>query len=237
METIRNICADAYIRPNNSDTKIYMLTDADNITVQAQNSLLKLIEEPPPYAYFIFTASDKNIILETIRSRIISLGAAEVTREEAKTALTDNGISSEEAEKAVSVFGGNIGLCLDYLNTDELKGTVDLTKKITDCIINRDEYGLLKFLTEASSDKSLLKSVLIMTDRIIRDSLASRYVHDSITGCYAEGAHSLSESLTIRACESIHAAIDKAYSLIDKNVNIKLIVSTLCGQISSYRQL
>lgn len=237
VDTVRNICTDAYIRPNNSDIKIYMFTDADNITVQAQNSLLKLIEEPPVYAYFIFTVSDKNIILETIRSRLISLGASEVTREEAVSALEDNGVLTEEADSAVSVFGGNIGMCLDYIRTDELKSSVDLTKKITDCIINRDEYGLLRNLTDASADKGLLRSVLTMTDRIIRDALASRYVTESITGCYKDGAHRLSESLTVRACENMHRALDRAYSLIDKNVNIKLIVSTLCGELSTYRQL
>ena len=237
VDTIRSICADVYIKPNNSDTKIYLFTDADNITVQAQNSLLKLIEEPPPYAYFIFTATDRNIILETIRSRIISLSASEVSRETAVKALQEKEISEEDAGKAVSVFGGNIGLCLEYLQDGELKSSVDLTKKITDCIINRDEYGLLKNLTDASADKNLLKSVLKMTDKIIRDALAVKYSENSISGCYADGAQILSGSLTVNACGRLHEAIDRAYSLIDKNINIKLMVSSLCGEISTCRQL
>lgn len=237
VDTIRSICSDAYIKPNNTDRKIYMFTDADNITVQAQNSLLKLIEEPPSYAYFIFTASDRNIILETIRSRIISLSASEVSREDTVSALTENGISQNEAEAAADIFRGNIGRSLEYLQSDGLRASVDLTKRITDCIINRDEYGTLRWLTEASSDKQVLKSVLGMFDRIIRDALASRYSPDSITGCYKDGARSLSAGLTVTACEKMHRAVDRAYSLIDKNVNIKLIVSALCGELSAYRQL
>lgn len=237
VDTIRNICSDAYIKPNNTDKKIYMFTDADNITVQAQNSLLKLIEEPPSYAYFIFTASDRNVILETIRSRIISLSASEVSTEDTVAALTDYGISMEDAGYVSGLFRGNIGRCLEYLQSDSLRTSVDLTKKIADCIINRDEYGTLKYLTDASSDKSLLKNVLVMLDRIIRDALASRYSPDSITGCYKEGAESLAAGLTILACEKMHRALDNSYSLIDKNVNIKLIVSALCGELSAYRQL
>ncbi len=237
VETVRNICADAYIKPNNGERKIYLFTDADNITVQAQNSLLKLIEEPPAYAYFIFTATDRNIILETIRSRIISLSASETSREDTVRALMDNGISEEQAVQVTEIFRGNTGMCLDYINSDTVKASVDLTKRITDCIINRDEYGLLKNLTDASSDKSQMKEILEMLDRIIRDALAVRYLPDSITGCFREGSQKLSSGLTMLACEKIHEAVARAHSLIDKNVSIRLIVSVLCGEISAYRQL
>jgi len=237
VETVRNICSDAYIKPNNSDIKIYLFTDADNITVQAQNSLLKLIEEPPSYAYFIFTATDRNVILETIRSRIISVSASEVSFDETVQALAEKGIPESEARGAAEIFSGNIGRCLEYLQSDSMKTAVDLTKKITDCIINRDEYGVLRHLTDASADKALFKSVLGMLDRIIRDAMAVRYSPDSLTGCYREGAHNLSSGLTLLACEKLHGAVSEAYSLIDKNVNIKLTASVLCGDIAAFRQL
>lgn len=231
VETIRNICSDAYIRPNNSERKIYIFTDADNITVQAQNSLLKLIEEPPSYAYFIFTASYKNVFLETILSRIISLSAAETDRETALSALCSMGIPEETAKEAVINFGGNIGMCAEYANSHELRAAVDLTKKITDCIINRDEYGLLLHLTEASSGKELFRSVLSMLDKIIRDSLAARFSNESVIGCYRKGSAALSEGTTMLSCENIHDALNRAYSLIDRNVNAKLIAASLCGEI------
>ncbi|MBE6853252.1 MAG: DNA polymerase III subunit delta' [Ruminococcus sp.] len=237
VETIRSICSDAYIRPNDSDKKVYIFTDADNITVSAQNSLLKLIEEPPPYAYFIFTASDKYIFLETIRSRVISLGASEVRPDIALEALCGQGIPESEADSVLKLFGGNIGKCLEYIGSDELRSTVDLTKKITDCIINRDEYGTLKHLTEAASEKNIFRSVLLMLDKVMRDSLAMKYSPQSSVSCCADGARLLSESLTVLGCISLHRAVTGSYSLIDKNVNIKLIASALCGQISECRQL
>jgi DNA polymerase-3 subunit delta' len=237
VDTVREICSDAYIKPNNGERKIYIFTDADKITVQAQNSLLKLIEEPPDHAYFIFTVTDRNVILETIRSRVITLSAAPVSREDTLAALAENGVSDSEANDAVSVFGGNIGKCLDYVKSDAMKSTVDLTKKVTDCIINRDEYGILKNLTDASADKDMFKTVIGMLDSIIRDALALRYDPDSMTGCYSSGARELSSGTTMNACEKMHEALGKAYSLIDKNVNIKLIASVLCGEITAFRQL
>jgi DNA polymerase-3 subunit delta' len=237
VDTVRNICSDAYIKPNNGDRKIYIFTDADKITVQAQNSLLKLIEEPPEYAYFIFTVSDRNVILETIRSRVITLNAAPVSREDTLAALAVNGVSESEANEAAAVFGGNIGRCLDYVQSESMHTAVGLTKKVTDCIINRDEYGVLKNLTDASADKDMLRDVLEMLDRIIRDALAVRYCPDSITGCYSDGARGLSSGLTVTACEKIHQSLNRAHSLIDNNVNTKLIVSVLCGEIMTFRQL
>ncbi len=237
VDTVRNICSDAYIKPNNGDRKIYIFTDADKITVQAQNSLLKLIEEPPEYAYFIFTVSDRNVILETIRSRVITLNAAPVSREDTLAALAENGVSESEANEAAAVFGGNIGRCLDYVQSESMHTAVGLTKKVTDCIINRDEYGVLKNLTDASADKDMLRDVLEMLDRIIRDALAVRYCPDSITGCYSDGARGLSSGLTVTACEKIHQSLNRAHSLIDNNVNTKLIVSVLCGEIMTFRQL
>ncbi|WP_044974977.1 DNA polymerase III subunit [Ruminococcus sp. HUN007] len=237
VDTVREICSDAYIKPNNGDRKIYIFTDADKITVQAQNSLLKLIEEPPDHAYFIFTVTDRNVILETIRSRVITLNAAPLSREELMEALAACGVSGADAEEAASVFGGNAGRCLEYISSDAMKTAVDLTKKVTDCIINRDEYGILKNLTDASADKDMFKTVIGMLDCIIRDALALRYDPGSMTGCYDRGARELSSGTTMNACERMHDALGKAYSLIDKNVNIKLIASVLCGEITAFRQL
>ncbi len=231
VDTVRGICSDAYIKPNNSDKKIYIFTDADNITVQAQNSLLKLIEEPPSYVYFIFTAESKNAFLETVLSRIISLNAAEVDNDTCCKVLVQSGISEENALKAIKCFGGNIGLCMEYISSEKLQSTVELTKSAIDCIINRDEYGLLKTLSSSDSDKSQLKSIITMLDKIIRDSLAAKFSQDSTISCYSEGAVMLADSLTMNSCEKMHSAFSKAFALADRNVNIKLIISSLCADI------
>lgn len=235
VDTIRNICTDAYIHPNNSDTKIYVLTDADNITVQAQNSLLKLIEEPPSYAYFILTALSKNVFLDTIISRAVSLSVSQTDTDTTLEALSYYGIPQEQANEAVTCFDGNIGMCMAYTSENELKNAVQLTKQITDCIINRDEYALLYALTEASTDKALLKNILVMLDKIIRDSLAVKYQSESFMSCYRQGAKKLAETLTVRTCGELHRAVTDSYMLIDRNVNIKLVVSSLCGEIMTCR--
>ncbi|MDO5558867.1 MAG: DNA polymerase III subunit delta' [Oscillospiraceae bacterium] len=234
VDTIRNICTDAYVRPNNADVKVYILSDADNITVSAQNSLLKLIEEPPEYVYFIFTAVSKNVFLDTIISRVISMAVSPVADARCMEALAAAGIDDQTAGQAVEAFGGNIGMCLEYACSDDVKKLVQLTKRAADCIIKRDEYALNKCLSEAEADKPAVKKIIFMLDNIIRDALAGKF-DGSMTGCYKDGARELGSVLTMSSCENMHDACSTAFGLIDKNVNLKLITASFCSELMTYR--
>lgn len=69
VEQIRALRADAYIRPNEARRKVYVLEHAENMTAAAQNAMLKLLEEGPPYAVFLFPVQNPELLLETVRSR------------------------------------------------------------------------------------------------------------------------------------------------------------------------
>jgi len=73
VEVMRNIRADAYIRPNEGSRKIYIFPDCSLLTEQDQNLLLKIVEEGPPYAAFLFCAENANQVLQTLRSRCVEL--------------------------------------------------------------------------------------------------------------------------------------------------------------------
>ena len=70
VEEVRNICSDAYIRPNEAANKVYIIRNADRMQIQAQNALLKLIEEPPQNILFILCCERKDNLLPTILSRV-----------------------------------------------------------------------------------------------------------------------------------------------------------------------
>lgn len=70
IRQLREIIDDAYIRPNEADAKVYIFEEAENrLDVVQQNAILKLIEEPPQNAHFIFTCLNSRGLLVTIRSR------------------------------------------------------------------------------------------------------------------------------------------------------------------------
>ena len=150
VETCRHVCADAFIAPNNGSAKVYVFTDADNIQLPAQNSLLKIVEEPPDFVYFIFTASSKDVFLPTIISRVTSVGVSPCTFDECAQALGIKGYESSRISEAMENFGGNIGMCVEYLENESLRVITSLTKRAADSIISRDEYSLLTVMSSAN---------------------------------------------------------------------------------------
>ena len=64
---------DIAIRPYSSKYKVYIIADADVMTVQAQNALLKTIEEPPAYAVIMLLTENAEVLLPTIRSRCVMM--------------------------------------------------------------------------------------------------------------------------------------------------------------------
>lgn len=73
VEVVRAVRADAYIRPNEGRRKIYVFPDCALLTEQDQNVLLKIVEEGPPYAAFLFCAENGSAVLRTLRSRCVEL--------------------------------------------------------------------------------------------------------------------------------------------------------------------
>lgn len=69
VDRVRLLRADAYIRPNEGERKVYLLEGADRMNAPAQNAMLKLLEEGPPYAAFLLIAGNAGGLLRTVRSR------------------------------------------------------------------------------------------------------------------------------------------------------------------------
>lgn len=70
IDSIREIRTNAFIVPNEANAKVYILKNGQNMNEQAQNALLKILEEPPTYVYFIILTTTKSSMLETVLSRV-----------------------------------------------------------------------------------------------------------------------------------------------------------------------
>ncbi len=91
VDTVRALRQDVYIRPNEGERKVYLFTDCAQLNERDQNVLLKIVEEGPPYAAFVFCADTLHALLPTIRSRCVELrldgGEEKPGEEEAAAAL------------------------------------------------------------------------------------------------------------------------------------------------------
>ena len=78
---VKKMVADAYLTPNDSDKKVYIMSEVQQMTEESQNLLLKILEEPPTYTAFILTSYTANAVIGTVLSRVsrIRLGKSEDT--------------------------------------------------------------------------------------------------------------------------------------------------------------
>ena len=90
IEQIRNLQARIVEKPISSSKKVYIIDDADTMTEESQNCLLKTLEEPPEYAMIILIASNENRMLQTIKSRCVIIRFEDLTNEEISQILHTN---------------------------------------------------------------------------------------------------------------------------------------------------
>lgn len=109
VDEIRKICNDAYIKPNEAKTKVYIIPNADKMQIQAQNAFLKVLEEPPQNILFILCCTSAQQLLLTIRSRVTvyKLGFDTTDDENAQKAIQ----KAEQIARALTVTKGYELLC------------------------------------------------------------------------------------------------------------------------------
>ncbi len=73
VDDIRNVRKNAYIKPNEAETRVFVIKNAELMNEEAQNALLKLLEEPPDTAAIILAASSRSRLIDTVRSRLTQI--------------------------------------------------------------------------------------------------------------------------------------------------------------------
>lgn len=143
VESARNICADAFVRPNEGRRKIYIFPQELNLS--AQNTLLKVIEEPPAYAAFLFLTTNSERLLPTVRSRCQELRLSPLPEAVLLNALRQRcpGRSEPDYRSAMSDSGGWLGQALEAL---EQTGLTERTAKFARGYAQRDRLALLELL-------------------------------------------------------------------------------------------
>ena len=237
VDDIRPIVSDAVIAPTESRMKVYIIPDLDRsvvTSVQIQNILLKLIEEPPEHTAVILTASGRETFLPTILSRVISIGAVPVTDAESAEYLEIyEGADPVSTAEAVSAGRGNIGRCIEYLNGGLFKNGVTAARSLARAFISRNEYQMLLALEQAEGSRPLLRECLCLFSEIVRDSLRIKLEGESAVtaGCDEDSAKHLSASMTSERALSLYDTLCSYITGIDSNSNTALTINSLCAQL------
>ncbi len=160
VDQIRGVVTDAYTKPYESEKKVYIIAYGDDMNEQAQNALLKVLEEPPEYAVFVILAENNESLLPTIRSRCTNIKYNPVSdskiREYIKTKFPE---SIEKTDFLVQYAGGIAGDIEKILNTENFQVLRRQSlEKMEELLSHRmlDSYVVAEFLEENKEDVELI---------------------------------------------------------------------------------
>ena len=207
---------DALIKPYGSPYKIYIIPKSDTMTVQAQNALLKTIEEPPSYAIFILLAANTDAFLPTILSRCVMLNARTVAEGEIVDELKNKyGVGDYDAKVAASFAGGNIGKAEKLISSDSFK---DSKNSVTDLVRDVANGGMeaiakaVKDLNDYKDDKEGLRDYLDMVRVWFGDVLKYKSTKDVNELVFQESLTEIKQLADHISFENLNGIMDEIYN-------------------------
>ena len=232
MDDIREqLNGDIMIKPYSSKFKIYIIPEADLMTVQAQNALLKTLEEPPEYAVIFLLTENADSLLATIRSRCVMLKLRNIKDKLVKKYLMEQlEIPDYQAELCAAFAQGNIGRATMLAKSEHFNE------------IKEDAIQLLKYIDEmemheiVSAIKQINKYKLEVTDNMdiftiwYRDVLLYKATKDVDGLVFSDQLKYIKEKAkksSYEGIETILTSIDKAKQRIKANVNFDLLMELL----------
>lgn len=231
VDTIRRLREEAFLLPNESAYRVMILANAHAMLPQAQNALLKILEEPPAHVLFILTCESRTQLLETIRSRCVCLTLAPVEWEQALPVLRDRlpGHPEEELRRAHSLFGGTIGRVVDGVSDGTFSKVLELVPDMAAAVAEVTEWPLLQLSARLEKDKELTAGVLTGLHLVFRDALTLRYGGGSLLSTAPAVARQLSGRLTPQRLAALVDCVERLQEDMTRNMNNTLFLTRLCA--------
>jgi DNA polymerase-3 subunit delta' len=168
VDQIRKLQSDIIIKPHNK-YKIYILNNAEKMTVEAQNALLKTLEEPPQYAIIILVTNNKEALLDTIKSRCDIVKFNSIPHNEMVGYLVQNGIEEKKATLLTSFSRGSLERALDLANSTEFTDMRDDVQKYIKVLFDKNIVDILELPNDIDKYKSEIIDLLDIIIDYFRD--------------------------------------------------------------------
>ena len=179
VDEVREIIEEVSKRPYEGDKKVIIIHEGSKLTIQAQNALLKTIEEPPQGVYIILLAESLETLLETIKSRCQVYKLTPLNNKQIKKYINTLGNYSEEEIKASLAYGEGIpGKAERLLNDDNLSELREIIVKLLKDINYAKEDLVLIYENKLENYKAQQDEVLNLMASFIRDIIVSKEVED-----------------------------------------------------------
>lgn len=227
----RQVNNDIAIKPYSSPRKIYIINEGEKMTPQAQNALLKTLEEPPAYAVIMILTSNVNSLLSTILSRCVVLNMKPVEDSLVKSYLMGTvEIPDYKADVCVAFARGNIGKAKLLATSEEFdrikEEAVTLLKYIKDMEMN-EIVSAIKKITEYKLDINDYLDIISIWYRDVLLFKATNDVNHLIFKGEIQYIRKVAEKSNYEGIETIINSLEKAKNRLNANVNFDLTMELL----------
>jgi DNA polymerase-3 subunit delta' len=238
VEQIRDVLQRCAYRPFEGRRRVVIIDDADAALGEAQNAMLKTLEEPPAASTFVLVTSRPDVLLPTVRSRCQRLRFGRLAPADvADVLIRAHGYADADAHAAASLSDGSIGLALEGGSDDYVEArdaASRLLKGVAGAADPRARLASAQALTGTKSERdelarrlralsSMLRDLGVLLSRADERSLANADLKPFLSGLL----RSFDGERTLRA----FAAVDRALNALDRNASPKIVADWLAFQI------
>ena len=220
IDTIRQLRQNAWLLPGEAPCRVCVLCGAENMTDQAQNALLKILEEPPEHTVFILTAENRAMLLPTILSRVQTIRLEPLTPAEILPVLRERcpdqpGKKLEWAAETADTIGQALALLAD----ESLQKHAQLAQRMLELLCNGSEYDLLTAVEPVSRKREDLLEVCTQLRQLLTAELTRA----------ASGGES---RFSTRRITRMLEALDDLLPRVQQNGNTLLLSTLLALRLS-----
>ena len=203
-DDVVSIIEESYLKPVESDKKIFILSQAQTMNAQAQNKLLKTLEEPPQGVYMLIGATSEFAILPTVKSRVKKLEIPPFSAQKLFDALKGEYQDQACLRNAIACSDGTVGSVVALYSDENLKTVTDLAVEVL-CDMQSSSQ-VLEFSTKIAKSKCDISQFLSVAELLLRDLLTIKQgktdlVFNAQTAQKIQNAKGFSEGALIYALE------------------------------------
>lgn len=232
VEDIREqLWGDILIKPYSSPYKIYIVDEAEKMTVQAQNALLKTIEEPPTYGVILLLTANSGMFLPTIISRCVTLKLKPLRDEQIKKYLMEKKqIPDYQADICAAFARGNLGKACSLADSESFTRIKEHALHLVKYVKEMDTYEVIDSVKSVSEYKLEIQDYLDLLMVWYRDVLLFKATRQGDALIFSDEIHDISDAAvrsSYEGLETILQALDKAKVRLNANVNFDLTMELL----------
>lgn len=233
VDEVRGVIEEVNKKPYEGNKKVIIIYEGNKLTVQAQNALLKTIEEPPTGVFIILLCESLELILDTIKSRCEIHKLTPMSKEDIREYIitTNNEVySNDEINAAISYSEGIPGKAEAFLKDNNLKDMRNILVDLLYKVVKGDMDSLLEFENRLTPYKDKKEEILNILGSLVRDIIIYKElsnINGIINGDKINDIKQLAIEMSYKRLNKIIDKIGECRSAFFGNSNFSLTIRVM----------